>query len=298
MYNVIIWGTGNGYNHHLNLIKYFELKGEIFVKGVISNDKEIADKIDGYRFYPKSCVKNIDFDYCIVSIFDFDCIKYEAEILGIKKNQLIPIKVLEIPHFSFEKYIRLKEEGITILSRNCWAGVCYHYLCLEFQSPTINLFFSPSEFNKFVSNLDYYLSLPIEFVRMEYEKALKIEYPIGKCGDILVHFSHYDNFEEAVSAWERRKKRLNKNNIVVVSSTILRDDAIEFTKLPFKNKLIFVPKEIDIKNEACIALNYEEGGKGIGVYSNRSADGSHSIIDLLSFLNHENYRRDKWNILN
>ena len=106
-------------------------------------------------------------------------------------------------------------------------------------------------------------------------------------------FNHYDNFEDAVSAWERRKNRINKNNLIIVSSTTSEDDAIEFAKLPFKNKLIFVPKEMGITNESCFALNFEDEGKGetIGMYCNKSANGKLSIIDLLSFLNGEDYIR-------
>lgn len=289
MLNIIIWGTGKEYNRCFNLIKYFELTGEISVLGVMSDDKEIKNTLDGYRFYNKNQVRNVEFDYCLVAIQNMGNILAEATELGISRQKLIPSRVLEIPYFNFEKYIRLKKEGLSILSVNCWAGICYHYLALEFQSPTINMFFSPSDFNKLIANLDYYLSLPLEFYEIRYDKILERDYPVGKMDDIYLHFNHYANFEDAVSAWERRKKRMS-NNIVVISSTTLKEEAIEFIKLPFKNKLIFVPEELDIKSESVFPVYYN-GNMPIGMYSTRTANGSSSMIDLLSFLCQMRYDR-------
>lgn len=290
MFRLIIWGTGREYNRCFNLIKHFEMTGEISILGIMSDSKEIKNTLDGYRFYSKDQIKNIEFDYCLVAIQDIKDIFIEAVELGIPRQKLIPSRVLEIPYFNFKKYIYIKQEGLSILSRNCWAGICYHYLALEFQSPTINMFFSGSDFNKLIANLDYYLSLSIEFVEMRYGRIMKKNYPIGKLDDIYLHFNHYTNFEDAASAWERRKKRMSKN-IVVISSTIEKKDAIEFTKLPYSNKLIFVPKELDIKNESIFPINYNDDDLTIGMYSNNIANGGSSMIDLLSFLCQMTYNR-------
>ena len=42
----------------------------------------------------------------------------------------------------------LKNRDITIISANCVGGVIYHDLGLAFNSPTINLFFSASDYVK------------------------------------------------------------------------------------------------------------------------------------------------------
>lgn len=289
MYNIIIWGSGIRYNQYFNLIKYFEMKGEISVRGIISNDKNIGTRLDGYKVYPKSQIRNVEFDYCLVTMKDVKAIFGEAEMLGISKQKIIPIQVLSIPYFNFKNYIYLKEEGISILSRTCWGGVCYHYLMLQFQSPTINMFFSPLDFNKFVANLDYYLSLPLEFVEMKYKLESKCTYPVGALDDILLYFNHYTSFEEAECTWTRRKKRMNKN-IVVISSATDKDAILKFTELPFKNKLIFIPKDLNIKHESCYPIDYSDG-TDIGTYSNKTADGRLSLIDVLSLLCQMNYNR-------
>lgn len=292
MYNVLIWGTGQGYNQHFNLIKYFESKGEISVQGVMSNDKEIEHTLDGYKFYSKKQINDVEYDYCLVTIQNMASIYEEASQLGIGLQKLIPIRVLEIPYFNFQKYISLKTNGLSILSRNCWAGFCYHYLALEFQSPTINMFFDASDFNKFLAKLDYYLSLPVENAGLAYDENMKKNYPLGRLDDIFLHFNHFDDFDDAESAWERRKKRMCKN-VVVISSAVEKEIAMEFTKLPFQHKLIFIPKGLNIQDRSCFPVNYSDNGDGntIGMYINGTANGMLCMIDLLSFLCRMKYDR-------
>ena len=89
-------------------------------------------------------------------------------------------------------------------------GVIYHDLVLQFLSPTINLFFSPNDFCKFCLNLKYYISLQIK------EKESPKPYPVGMVGDIELNFMHYESFEEARQCWEKRKARINYDNLVVI----------------------------------------------------------------------------------
>lgn len=293
MYNIIVWGTGTEYNQYFNLLKYYEKIGEISIVGVTSDDVEIDNEIDGYRFYPKSCVCNLNFDYCLVAIKDFGSIKNEAVAIGISIHQLIPIRVLGVAHFSFKKYVKVKD-GISILSRNCWGGICYNYLALEFRSPTINMYFSSKDFNKFVSKLNYYLSMPVEYVETGYDENLKRYYPIGRINDIYLHFNHYADFEAAVEAWERRKKRVDVKNMVIVSFASDYDDVMEFVRLPYEKKMIFIPKEIEIRDESCVPLNYKEveNGMTLGMYANGTANGRLSMIDPLAFLCGQNCKRN------
>ena len=92
MYNILIWGTGRLYNQYFNLIKYYEEKKEISIIGVVSNDVEINNTIDGYTFYKKHHIKKLNFDYCIVAIKNFESIKEEATTLGIPIKKLIPVR--------------------------------------------------------------------------------------------------------------------------------------------------------------------------------------------------------------
>lgn len=55
----------------------------------------------------------------------------------------------------------LKNRDFSIICSNCVGGVIYHELNLPFLSPTINLFIKPSDYIKFVSNLNFYLTQTI-----------------------------------------------------------------------------------------------------------------------------------------
>lgn len=92
---------------------------------------------------------------------------------------------------------------------NCIGGVVYHDCDQKFLSPTVNLCFSPSDFIKFVNNLNYYLSVTPKVTMGQ-------DYPIGTLDDIKIFFVHYSSCEEALAKWEERKKRVNYDKIFVV----------------------------------------------------------------------------------
>lgn len=142
---------------------------------------------------------------------------------------------------------RLKNKNFTLLSYNCISGIVYHCLGQRFLSPTVNLMVGETmrDFYKFCSNMDYYLSLPIEQVSQRKEYP----YPIGMLGDILLQFVHSKNFEDAVSDWESRKKRINIKNLYIIANdyvtaneTLTKEEILAFGKLPCKNLVIFTQK--------------------------------------------------------
>ena len=105
---------------------------------------------------------------------------------------------------------KLKNENFTIISNNCIAGVLYKDLNKKFNSPTINLYFSHNDYIKYCQNLNYYINKELE------EQKSNYLYPVGKLGDISVHFMHYDSFKEAKENWDKRCKRINMKNIFFI----------------------------------------------------------------------------------
>lgn len=284
MYNIIIWGTGLCYARCFNSLKLQEAMGRVKVLAVTSNDKEIRTSLDGYPFLAKKDIVTLDFDYCLVAIDNFSVVFKEAEHIGINKSKLVPMNVLLVPYFDFEKYITLKESKLSIFSVNCWGGICYHRLGLEFLSPTINCYFHPRDFNRFMRDLDYYLSLPVEFVKMNYNPDAKADYPSGMIGDIQIHFLHYTDFDYAKGCWEKRTERINKENILVVSCAEEIDIAVEFDELPYENKIIFTPFESNLKAGFYV---YPDSNRKFGEVINAIARGDKNIFNMLAFLNHE-----------
>ena len=106
---------------------------------------------------------------------------------------------------------RLKNRTPSIIADNCNAGIIYHDLGLPFLSPTINLFFMPDDYLRFLRNPHHYL----EVEPMETEDAT-VKWPVGMIDDVKVHFMHYKSFAEAKKKWLVRAKRLDFENLFVL----------------------------------------------------------------------------------
>ncbi len=250
---VLIWGTGADYDHYLNNIKYEELKGNIEVKGVISNDKYFK-KIDGYSRLEKGDIKNIVYDYILVaSINKFAEIVDEAFSLEIERKRLLKITIFQLSNFDFKRYIEIYSSNISIISMCCWGGLTYHSLGMEFSSPFINMFVKETDYLRLLSNLEFYLKQPLVFEKDMYEQKIKRSFPIATIGDIRLYFNHYESFDEAKSKWEQRLSRINYNNLFIMYYTMDLNNAKIFDNLPFKKKIVFVPFKSEL--QSAIALD-------------------------------------------
>ena len=133
---------------------------------------------------------------------------------------------------------RLINTDFTILSQNCIGGVFYHDMGLRFTSPTINLFFTCPDFIKFVRNLEWYLNQELQMTWGE-------KYPIGYLDDIAICFQHFDSCDEAKEKWEERKKRINRDKILILCTDMeeFSDEIYEQWKhVPFP-KVLFSAKK-------------------------------------------------------
>ena len=150
---------------------------------------------------------------------------------------------------------QFQDKQVSIISQNCIGGVFYHDMGKEFLSPTINLFFTCPDFVKFVLNLEHYMN---QEVQMKWEE----EYPVGMLEDIKISFMHYETCTKAKEDWERRKERINWDNILVLST-----DMEEFSENVLKSwKQIVYPKILFAANtwddESCVAFSkYKKQGK-------------------------------------
>ncbi len=154
---------------------------------------------------------------------------------------------------TFHKRIKLKNKNFTIISNNCWGGFIYQEYGLKYRTPTIGLYIFGHDYVKLCSDLDYYLSLKLEFIEWKdacYYELLKNQkpYPVAKLGDVEIYFMHYHNEEEAAEKWYRRVKRINKKHILFKFSQhegCSRNDVEIFMSLPLKNKLCFSYDEVE-----------------------------------------------------
>lgn len=154
----------------------------------------------------------------------------------------------------FRRTFILKNRDFTIISNNCWGGRIYQRYGLPYTSPTVGLMFFADEYLKFVQNLEYYLSQDLKFIPKKESKYYDFYtekdryYPIGLLDDVEVVFLHYKSEKEAYDKWNRRKARINWDNLIVKFNDQNRatiDHIKAFDKLPYKNKLCFVAHAIE-----------------------------------------------------
>ncbi len=152
----------------------------------------------------------------------------------------------EIKRFFVKRSIKNKD--FSIISNNCWAGRLYQYLDMPYLSPTAGLYFFAPDYIKFVSDLRRYLDTPLLFIAPEeskyYEEIKRrnqINKPIGILDDVEIVFLHYKSKEEAEEKWNRRKERVNFDNIILKFSRMdlcTEKEIEEFDKLSFENKFV------------------------------------------------------------
>lgn len=110
---------------------------------------------------------------------------------------------------------RLTNKEVCIVTSNCTGGIVYHWLGLKFRSPFINLFMVNDDYLRALEDFEQFIASPIVEV-----KDCGKSYPVGRSvhkGE-LIHFMHYDTFENALKKWNERIERLDMNNMVVMHS--------------------------------------------------------------------------------
>lgn len=287
MYKIVIWGMGAVYNRHVNLLKYYELKGEIKIVAVTSNNPPGIKFIDNYKVIEAREINFMDFDFVLImndaSIME---IKDTITSMGINAEKILYYKILEIPNLVFDQYVKLKRSRISIISNNCWGGIVYNTLGMECLSPFKNLFLEDDSYLRMLENLEYYLGCEPDEGGFATDIHSGKVYPILKLDDVLVHCNHDDIYETAIENWKRRIKKINRDNLFIEMYTDSRVNAERFCQLKrYLNKICFVPFESDEKE--LYHLELLPGQKELWEVVNSSAkigknSISYNIIELLS----------------
>lgn len=174
------------------------------------------------------------------------------------------IKKLEWEIYKQRKRMRLKNKGFSVISSNCSGTFIYNDLNLLYTSPTVNLSIGMNDFVRMVKNLEWYMTQKLAEIKN------KKEYPVGMLGDIEIHFIHYHTFEEAVRKWEKRKKRINWNNLFIIGTDkdgCTYETMENFEQLPYKNKVIFTHVKYPEFSSAYYIKGFEEE-KELGAITN------------------------------
>lgn len=133
---------------------------------------------------------------------------------------------------------------IIVLSSDCTGGRLMRDFELPEYTPTVNNWYSCSDFLKICSNPDYYFSQEVIFSHMDENNQ-----PVGKIDDVEIHFGHSSGFEESLKKWQigcksyfRAKKKDNYEICVIMNDRNLfsKDMISQFDGLPYNHKVLFV----------------------------------------------------------
>lgn len=210
----------------------------------------------------------------------FDTNKISSVIRYADKNNLPEEKILGdsivcIPGFTLEKYRRLQRSQLSIFSSHCFGGLISNMLGLPFRSPLGTNGVEPYGFIRFLREPHRYLEE--KFALSKFELVTKVDNErqkvklaendeqlgrlilnfeedpfktwnnsIVKLGDISMSIVHYRTFEGFVEMWERRKKRINWDNVFVEMYTADPKILEMFDVLPYDKKVCFVPFKSDL----------------------------------------------------
>lgn len=204
-------------------------------------------KESGKIFHYISCNKADNYKYLNFGFNEYW--KYAKKVYGLLYFIKIYLKnyVYRITNLIPINNISLKKGKFSIICNNCVGGIIYNRLKMRFDSPFINLWIGENDYLNIIKYLKLYLNKRIEPLCLGVDNNGN-EYPICKLGNINLNCVHYSSFDEAINAWNRRKKRLNYRKSVYLFVTNSKNNVYKFLNLPFDNKICICPFKFNDKH--------------------------------------------------
>ena len=156
---------------------------------------------------------------------------------------------------------QLTNQGMSVISANCVGAFILHDLNQSFNSPFVNLYLDPSDFVRYLQNIEFYQAQPLQFIQTEKP------YPVGLLDDLKVHFMHYHSEQEAKEKWEARSQRLDFDNLFIMMTDkdggkgAKYEDLQAFDNLPYPNKVVFTHKPYPELKSAFYIKGFENEAK-------------------------------------
>lgn len=188
----------------------------------------------------------------------------------MKKNKIVNMVKKTFGYF---RRLLLKNRNFTIISNNCWGGSIYQEFNLEYLTPTIGLYFFADDYIEFLKNLPEVIKNNLEFINykesIHYEDLKLSKYDYSKCvigrlnEKIEIIFLHYCDIFEAKQKWDRRKKRINFDNIIIKCNDqngFSQKNYTDFINLPYKNKILFTAN-LDYCDDCCVFFDKYKNSK-------------------------------------
>ena len=182
---------------------------------------------------------------------------------------------------------RLTNQGMSVISANCVGAFILHDLNQPFNSPFVNLYLDPSDFVRYLQNIEFYQAQPLQFIQTEKS------YPVGLLDDLKVHFMHYHSEQEAKEKWEARSQRLDFNNLFIMMTDkdggkgAKYEHLQAFDNLPYPNKVVFTHKPYPELESAFYIKGFENENEvgDLFTFSGWNGEKYYDQFDYVSWFN-------------
>ena len=236
-FDVVIWGSSVDYDRYAKAFSFEVLKGSMRIVAVVLNDEGSMQYLEGVPMLQVEELTNLKFDYLVdMNEEEHEAALHILKLLHVPLEKVIAARAFLLPTFDLRRWVQIQKSSISIISNNCWGGLTYHSLGLPFLSPFINLFMRENDYLTLLEDFVSYMQYPLRFVE-ERRANLEKNYPVMALGDVQLHFNHYEAQEEAAVIWEKRKQRLNYDNLLVEMMIETKEGLERFMALPFEHKM-------------------------------------------------------------
>ena len=196
-----------------------------------------------------------------------------AKSINLDAEKLLGDWIVCIPGFTLQKYRQLQHSKLSIFAMNCFGGLISHTLGLSFRSPFINMYTSDKEFIHFLRAPFTCMKENLILKKMVWNETFKYNHPIATLCNVDLVLNHYTDFDEAVTKWNKRKRRINWYNLFVTVYTENIEILEEFDTLPYSKKVCFVPFKSDLDSAWYINPKID---------FDRNEEGFHDVVNNFS----------------
>ncbi|MBD3878526.1 MAG: DUF1919 domain-containing protein [Quinella sp. 1Q5] len=201
----------------------------------------------------------------------------EAKQFNLPEEKILGDWIVTIPGFVLKKYRQLQRSRLSIFSINCFGGLMYNTLGLPFYSPFINMFLSPAGYFSFLHEPRVYMEKQLSFKENDPRG-----FPIFTLGNMTIFFNHYLISNE--TDFDRRRKRINWDNLFVEIYTEDEKVLQAFDLLPYAKKACFVPFKSDLNSAWYINPEINKNYPNFADKVNRFAMGDPFYYDIFDML--------------
>ena len=240
---ILVWGGGQQLPFAALVLEMLAAKNDAEVCGITGN-APYYQTVLGWSFIAKEEIDWNRIDMVLVVAGEKSSREILQEIPDLprfdKSVRVVTVSQLSVPGFTFHRQLEWNQRKVSIISNNCWGGVTYHSFQSQFYSPFINMFVGKDEeYLELCQHLPSYLQESLEFVRYGHNPVENFDYPIFRLHGIQFDMNHYRSIEEGEQAWEKRRCRMNWDDIFVMMYT--QDETIPeaFERLPYARKVCF-----------------------------------------------------------